>query len=312
MEGLRSTHIELPEEVVKYSGKVRDVYIKNNLFISVASDRISAFDHILPRTIPFKGQVLNQTAAYFLESVKDIIPVWMRHVPDPNVTVGVTCEPIRIEMVIRGYLTGHSWREYRSGKRVLCGEDMIEGLKENDPFPVPLITPSTKAVEGHDMDISKAEIISQGLVPLDLYEEMELISRKLFRRGQEMALAQGLILVDTKYEFGLHDGTLTLMDEIHTPDSSRYFYLKSYFENQLKGLPQNQLSKEFVREWLISKGFQGLEGQVMPEMDDEMAHTISERYILLYETITGNQFQRTDPNTIQNRVEGVVTELIRG
>jgi len=312
MEGLRSTHIELPEEVVKYSGKVRDVYIKNNLFISVASDRISAFDHILPRTIPFKGQVLNQTAAYFLESVKDIIPVWMRHVPDPNVTVGVTCEPIRIEMVIRGYLTGHSWREYRSGKRVLCGEDMIEGLKENDPFPVPLITPSTKAVEGHDMDISKAEIISQGLVPLDLYEEMELISRKLFRRGQEMALSQGLILVDTKYEFGLHDGTLTLMDEIHTPDSSRYFYLESYFENQLKGLPQNQLSKEFVREWLISKGFQGLEGQVMPEMDDEMAHTISERYILLYETITGNQFQRTDPNTIQDRVEGVVTELIRG
>jgi len=312
MEGLRSTHIELPEEVVKYSGKVRDVYIKNNLFISVASDRISAFDHILPRTIPFKGQVLNQTAAYFLESVKDIIPVWMRHVPDPNVTVGVTCEPIRIEMVIRGYLTGHSWREYRSGKRVLCGEEMIEGLKENDPFPVPLITPSTKAVEGHDMDISKAEIISQGLVPLDLYEEMELISRKLFRRGQEMALSQGLILVDTKYEFGLHDCTLTLMDEIHTPDSSRYFYLKSYFENQLKGLPQNQLSKEFVREWLISKGFQGLEGQVMPEMDDEMVHTISERYILLYETITGNQFQRTDPNTIQNRVEGVVTELIRG
>ena len=312
MEGLRSTHIELPEEVVKYSGKVRDVYIKNNLFISVASDRISAFDHILPRTIPFKGQVLNQTAAYFLESVKDIIPVWMRHVPDPNVTVGVTCEPIRIEMVIRGYLTGHSWREYRSGKRVLCGEEMIEGLKENDPFPVPLITPSTKAVEGHDMDISKAEIISQGLVPLDLYEEMELISRKLFRRGQEMALSQGLILVDTKYEFGLHDGTLTLMDEIHTPDSSRYFYLESYFENQLKGLPQNQLSKEFVREWLISKGFQGLEGQVMPEMDDEMAHTISERYILLYETITGNQFQRTDPNTIQDRVEGVVTELIRG
>jgi len=312
MEGLRSTHIELPEEVVKYSGKVRDVYIKNNLFISVASDRISAFDHILPRTILFKGQVLNQTAAYFLESVKDIIPVWMRHVPDPNVTVGVTCEPIRIEMVIRGYLTGHSWREYRSGKRVLCGEEMIEGLKENDPFPVPLITPSTKAVEGHDMDISKAEIISQGLVPLDLYEEMELISRKLFRRGQEMALSQGLILVDTKYEFGLHDGTLTLMDEIHTPDSSRYFYLESYFENQLKGLPQNQLSKEFVREWLISKGFQGLEGQVMPEMDDEMAHTISERYILLYETITGNQFQRTDPNTIQDRVEGVVTELIRG
>ena len=189
---------------------------------------------------------------------------------------------------------------------------MAEGLKENDPFPIPLITPSTKAVEGHDMDISKAEIIAQGLVPLDLYEEMELISRKLFRRGQEMALCKGLILVDTKYEFGLHDGALTLMDEIHTPDSSRYFYLESYFENQLRGLPQNQLSKEFVRQWLIENGFQGLEGQVMPEMDDEMAQTISERYILLYETITGKQFQRTDRNTIQERVEGVVKKLIGG
>lgn len=310
MEGLRATNIDLPEGVIKYTGKVRDVYIKDDLFISVASDRISAFDHVLPRTIPFKGQVLNQTAAYFLDSVRDIVPVWMERVPDPNITVGQLCEPIRIEMVIRGYLTGHAWREYRAGKRVLCGVHLPEHMSENDPFPEPIITPSTKAVEGHDVDISKAEIISQGLVELPLYEEMEAISRKLFQRGQEMALKRGLILVDTKYEFGLNGGILTLMDEIHTPDSSRYFYFNTYFENQLKRKPQNQLSKEFVREWLISKSFQGLEGQVMPEMDDDMANTISERYILLYETITGKTFQRNDVSSIQDRVEGIVRELI--
>lgn len=310
MDGLRATNIDLPEGVIKYTGKVRDVYIKDDLFISVATDRISAFDHVLPRTIPFKGQVLNQTAAYFLDSVKDIVPVWMQNVPDPNITVGQLCEPIRIEMVIRGYLTGHAWREYRSGKRILCGVHLPENMSENDPFPEPIITPSTKAVEGHDVDISKAEIISQDLVELSLYEEMEVVSRKLFQRGQEMALKRGLILVDTKYEFGLNDGILTLMDEIHTPDSSRYFYFDTYFENQLKSKPQNQLSKEFVREWLISKGFQGLEGHIMPDMDDEMATTISERYILLYETITGKTFHRTDLPTMQDRVEGIVRELI--
>jgi len=310
MEGLRHTHIELPDGVIKYEGKVRDVYIRGDKFISVASDRISAFDHILPRTIRYKGQVLNQTAAYFLGSVSDIVPVWLESVPDPNISVGKTCDPIRIEMVIRGYLTGHSWREYKAGKRILCGEEMPDGMSENDPFPEPIITPSTKAVSGHDVDISKAEIISQGLVDPVLYGQMEEKAKQLFKRGQEMAISRGLILVDTKYEFGLYRDELTLMDEIHTPDSSRYFYLDTYFENQLRGLPQNQLSKEFVREWLISKGFQGREGDVMPEMDDEMAHTVSERYIHLYETITGRTFERTPYEDIDVRIEGVLRKLL--
>jgi len=309
MDGLRSTDFALPDGVIKYTGKVRDVYIKDKLFISVASDRISAFDHILPRNIMYKGQVLNQTAAYFLNSVKDIVPVWLESVPDPNISAGKTCDPIRIEMVIRGYLTGHSWREYRSGKRVLCGEHMPDGMNENDPFPEPIITPSTKAMEGHDVDISKAEIISQGLVDLNIYEKMEDLAKKLFQRGQEMAISRGLILVDTKYEFGMYDGEITLMDEIHTPDSSRYFYLNSYFENQLKGIAQNQLSKEFVREWLISKGFQGKDGDVMPVMDDEMVATVSERYILLYETITGQTFERTSYDRINERIEAKILDL---
>lgn len=309
MDEFRHTHFNLPKDVIKYKGKVRDVFIRDDVFVSVATDRISAFDHILPRTILYKGQVLNQTASFFLQSVKDIIPTWLIDTPDPNVSVGKRCEPIRIEMVIRGYLTGHAWREYKSGKRQLCGVAMPDNMKENDPFEKPIITPSTKAMEGHDVDISKDEIIEGGYVEPALYAQMEVKAKELFARGQQMAKERGLILVDTKYEFGLRENVLTLMDEIHTPDSSRYFYLDSYHENQSKGLQQNQLSKEFVREWLISKGFQGRPGDIMPVMDDEMAHTVSERYIQLYEIITGERFVRHSYNQIESRIENVLNSI---
>jgi phosphoribosylaminoimidazole-succinocarboxamide synthase len=289
---IQSTNFKFPGTTEVYHGKVRDVYtINNNVLVMVASDRISAFDVILPKPIPYKGQVLNQLAAYFLAATRDVAPNWLISTPDPRVAIGYRCEPVKVEMVIRGYLSGHSWREYKSGKRIICGVSMPEGLKENDKFPEPIITPTTKAAAGHDEDISREEILRQELVSEKDYLQMEDYTRKLFARGTEMALKQGLILVDTKYEFGLLNGEVVLMDEIHTPDSSRYFYADGYAERQAAGEHQKQLSKEFVREWLIANGFMGKEGQVVPEMTESWIKTISDRYIELYEHVTGKKFE---------------------
>lgn len=278
-----------------YKGKVRDVYtIADKYMVMQVSDRISAFDVVLPRPIPYKGQVLNQIAAQFLNATKDIVPNWMISSPLPNITIGHKCETYPVEMVVRGFLTGHAWRTYKSGKRELCGVALPEGLKENDRFPTPIITPTTKAHEGHDEDISREEIISRGLVSKEEYEQLEKYTLALYQRGQEIAKERGLILVDTKYEFGKRDGVITLIDEIHTPDSSRYFYLEGYEERQAKGEAQKQLSKEFVREWLMANGFQGKDGQQVPEMTDEVIKGISERYIELYENVTGKQFVKED------------------
>ena len=278
-----------------YRGKVRDVHtLEDGRLLMVASDRISAFDVVLPRPIPFKGQVLNQLAAHMLRAVSDIVPTWFEDAPDPNVAVGRRCEPIRLEMVIRGHLTGHAWRTYRDGGRTLCGVALPEGMREHDAFPEPIITPATKAEEGHDEDISEAEILAQAIVPESLYREMERVTRALFARGQQMAAERGLILVDTKYEFGLYDGQLMLMDEVHTPDSSRYFHAEGYEARQAAGEPQAQLSKEFVREWLIEGGFMGQEGQQIPEMTDEFVNRVSDRYIALYEQVTGQDFVRPE------------------
>lgn len=288
---IQTTEFNLPGATAVYHGKVRDVYtINDEILVMVASDRISAFDVILPRPIPFKGQVLNQIAAYFLDATKDIAPNWLISTPDPRVAIGYKCEPVKVEMVIRGYLSGHAAREYKSGKRTICGVAMSEGMKENDRFPKPIITPTTKAAAGHDEDISREEILRTGLVSESDYLVMEDYTRKLFARGTEMAAKQGLILVDTKYEFGLLDGKVVLMDEIHTPDSSRYFFLEGYQERQAAGAHQKQLSKEFVREWLIENGFMGKEGQTVPAMSDEWIKTISDRYIELYEHVTGKRF----------------------
>lgn len=268
----------------------------------VASDRISAFDHVLPRAIPYKGQVLNQTAVHFLNATRDICPNWLQLVPDPNVAIGLACEPYKIEMVIRGYLVGHAWREYKAGKRMICGVPMPDGLKENDPFPEPIITPATKAEAGHDEDISREEIIAQGIVPEQEYEKLEKYTRALFSRGTAMAAERGLILVDTKYEFGRHGEEIILIDEIHTPDSSRYFYADGFEERQQKGERQKQLSKEFVREWLMENGFQGLEGQKMPEMPDNFVQKITDRYVELFEKVTGKTFVPADTIDIQQRI----------
>ena len=288
-----------------YNGKVRDVYtFDNGLLAMVATDRISAFDYVLPKGIPFKGQVLNQIAERFLDATADIIPNWKLATPDPSVTVGKRCEPFKVEMVVRGYCTGHAWREYKTGKRTLCGVSMPEGMKENDKFPFPIITPSTKADEGHDEDISREEIIAQGIVAENDYIELEKYTLALFNRGTELADEKGLILVDTKYEFGKDEnGVITLIDEIHTPDSSRYFYKDGYQERQVKGEKQKQLSKEFVREWLMENGFQGLEGQTMPEMPDEFVEIVTERYIELYEIIIGEKFIKSNTKDILLRVE---------
>lgn len=297
------TRFKLPGQTAFYRGKVRDVYSLGDTLIMVASDRISAFDHILPKPIPHKGAVLNQTATYFLEATRDICPNWLQAAPDPNVAIGYRCEPIRVEMVIRAYLVGHAWREYSKGKRLICGVAMPEGMRENDAFPEPIITPATKADEGHDEDISREEILRQGIVEESMYVQMEQYTRALFQRGTEMAAQQGLMLVDTKYEFGLADGQLVLMDEIHTPDSSRYFYADGYEERQAKGERQKQLSKEFVREWLMEHGFQGLEGQAMPEMPDAFVEEITGRYIELYEQITGKKFVKDTSAEPVNRIE---------
>ncbi len=309
-KGLSTTAFNFTNQSKVYHGKVRDVYTVDAWLVMVASDRISAFDHILPKAIPFKGQVLNQIAALFLESTKDIVPNWVAAVPDPNVTIGRNCDAFRVEMVIRGYLSGHAWREYKAGKRTICGVEMPEGMKENDRFPTPIITPATKAEEGHDEDISREEIIRQGIVAESDYLQLEDYTRKLFQRGTEMAAERGLILVDTKYEFGKVGDTIYLIDEIHTPDSSRYFYADGYQDRQNRGEKQRQLSKEFVREWLIENGFQGLEGQSMPEMPDEFVETVSERYIELYETIIGKKFIKADYTNINQRIENHVEQCL--
>lgn len=289
--------LQLPNQTNFYKGKVRDVYtIADKYMVMLVSDRISAFDVVLPRPIPYKGQVLNQIAAQFLEATKDIVPNWMINVPLPNVTVGYKCETYPVEMVVRGYLTGHAWRTYKSGKRELCGVSLPEGMKENDKFPQPILTPTTKAHEGHDEDISRDEIVKQGLVSKEEYEQLEKYTLALFERGTEMAKERGLILVDTKYEFGKIGDTIYLIDEIHTPDSSRYFYLEGFEDRQKKGEAQKQLSKEFVREWLMENGFQGKEGQAIPEMTNEVVNRISERYIELYEHVTGKTFVKQDVN----------------
>ncbi len=295
-----------------YNGKVRDVFtLDNGLLVMVASDRISAFDHVLPKGIPHKGQVLNQVATLFLEATRDIVPNWLIGTPDPSVAVGYACEPIRVEMVIRGYMSGHAAREYKAGKRILCGVPMPEGMKENDKFPEPIITPATKADEGHDEDISREEIIAQGIVPEAVYLKLEEYTRALFQRGTEMAAERGLILVDTKYEFGMRDSEIILIDEIHTPDSSRYFYADGYEERQAAGEPQKQLSKEFVRQWLIENNFQGLEGQTMPEMPDEFVQVVTDRYIELYEKITGSTFVKADTSDITARIQKNVDEFLK-
>lgn len=306
------TDFNFPGQLKVYKGKVRDVYtLENEILVMVASDRISAFDHILPKGIPHKGQVLNQVATMFLDATKDIVPNWLIGTPDPSVAVGYACEPVRVEMVIRGYLAGHSAREYNAGKRVLCGVKLPEGMKENDKFPEPIITPATKAEEGHDEDISREDILSKGIVPEDIYLKMEKYTRALFQRGTEMAAERGLILVDTKYEFGIRNDEVILIDEIHTPDSSRYFYSEGYQARQDSNVPQKQLSKEFVRQWLIENGFQGLEGQKMPEMPDEFVNIVTERYIELYEVITGKKFEKADTTNIEERIQQNVEAFLR-
>ena len=294
-EALKETNFNFEGQTDFYRGKVRDIYYFPDKLVIVATDRISAFDVVLPRAIPYKGQVLNQIAAYFLKATAELVPNWLISAPHPQVSIGVRCKPFPVEMVIRGYLAGHAWREYKAGKRLLCGVPLPEGLKENDKLPEPIITPTTKAHEGHDLDISREEIIKTGLVSEMDYLVLEKYTRDLYQRGTEMAAAKGLILVDTKYEFGQgEDQKVYLIDEVHTPDSSRYFYKEGYEERQAKGEPQKQLSKEFVRQWLIAKGFQGKDGQQIPEMTDDIVEMISERYIELYEKVTGLPFKRTD------------------
>ncbi len=304
MNAITETNFKFNKQKSYYKGKVRDVYnINDQVLAMIVSDRISAFDVVLPKGIPYKGQVLNQIAAKFLKATEDIVPNWVLAVPDPMVTVGILCETFKVEMVIRGYLSGHAWREYKAGKRLLCGVPMPEGMKENDKFPTPIITPTTKASVGHDEDISKEEILKQGIVSEEDYEALEKYTRAVFQRGTEIAEKMGLILVDTKYEFGKKDGIIYLIDEIHTPDSSRYFYKEDYDERQKNGVAQKQLSKEFVREWLMENGFQGKEGQTIPEMTDQIILRISERYIELYEMIVGEKFVKADISNVLARVE---------
>ena len=309
---IRRTDFNFPGQLGVYHGKVRDVYSIGDMLVMVASDRISAFDYILPRPIPYKGQVLNQIAAHFLNHTRDICPNWLIATPDPNVAIGHRCDPFRVEMVARGYLTGHAWRTYKSGLRELCGIALPEGMKEHDRFPHPIITPATKADEGHDEDISREDIMGRGIVSEADYLLMEKYTLGLFERGTQMAAKQGLILVDTKYEFGKKDVEIYLIDEIHTPDSSRYFYLDGYEERQAKGELQKQLSKEFVREWLMAHGFQGHDGDIMPVMPDVFVESVSERYIELYELLTGRPFERADTEDIAERIEGNVIKFLQG
>lgn len=312
MKAVVKTNFNFPKQKSLYVGKVRDVYnIDDKYMAMVVSDRISAFDVVLPKGIPFKGQVLNQIAAKFLDATADIVPNWKLATPDPMVTIGLKCEGFRVEMIVRGYLAGSAWREYKTGARTLCGVPLPEGMIENQKFPTPIVTPTTKADEGHDQNISKEEIISTGLVDREDYEQLEKYALALFQRGTEIAAAQGLILVDTKYEFGKRDGKIYLIDEIHTPDSSRYFYAEGYEERQAKGERQRQLSKEFVREWLMANNFQGLEGQHVPEMTDEIVNSITDRYIELYEHICGEKFVKaSESDDVAARIEKNVTEWL--
>jgi len=308
---ITSTDFNFPGQKSVYRGKVREVYnIDDRLLVMIATDRISAFDTVLPEGIPFKGQVLNQIAAKFMSETSDIVPNWIIDTPDPVVAVGHLCEPHKVEMVIRGYLSGHAWREYRDGKRTICGVEMPDGMKENDKFPEPILTPTTKATVGHDEDISREDIIAQGLVEEQEYVQLEEYTRGLFQRGTEIAAKMGLILVDTKYEFGKANGTTYLIDEIHTPDSSRYFYMDGYQDRQDSGEAQKQLSKEFVREWLMDNGFQGLEGQSIPDMTQEFVNSVSDRYIELFEQITGDNFERADVSSVADRVEQNILEFL--
>lgn len=312
MNTIKETNFQFEGQTSFYRGKVRDVYaIDNQFLVMVASDRISAFDVVLPRAIPYKGQVLNQIAAKFLQATADIVPNWVMAVPDPNVTIGRVCEPFKVEMVIRGYLSGHAWREYQAGRKEVCGVSLPDGLKENDKLPTPIITPTTKAAVGHDEDISREEILRRGIVSEEDYVQLENYTRALFQRGTEMAREKGLILVDTKYEFGKAEGVIYLIDEIHTPDSSRYFYAEGYEERQANGEPQKQLSKEFVRKWLIENGFQGKDGQQVPEMTDEIINSISERYIELFEHITGESFVKPENvDAVLQRVENNINKAL--
>ena len=310
-KALTTTDFHFKKQKSLYHGKVRDVYnIGDDMLVMVATDRISAFDVILPKGIPFKGQVLNQIASTFLDATADIVPNWKLATPDPMVTVGLKCEGFRVEMIIRGYLTGSAWREYQNGCRSLCGVTLPEGMRENEKFPTPIITPTTKADEGHDENISKEEIIAQGIVSREDYEQLEKYTYALFERGSQMAAEKGLILVDTKYEFGKRDGKIYLIDEIHTPDSSRYFYAEGYQEKFEKGEPQKQLSKEFVRQWLIENGFMGQEGQQVPEMSDEYVNSVSERYIELYEHIVGKPFVKSDTEHIDERIKANIKDYL--
>ena len=311
MKAIVKNEFNFKGQTSHYVGKVRDVYsIGEDYLVMVVSDRISAFDVVLPEGIPYKGQVLNQIAAKFLDATTDILPNWKIAVPDPMVTVGHKCEPYKVEMVIRGYLSGHAWREYKAGKRTICGVEMPDGMVENQRFPEPIITPTTKADEGHDEDISKEEIIAQGLVSREEYEQLEAYTRAIFQRGSEIAAKMGLILVDTKYEFGKKNGQIYLMDEIHTPDSSRYFYAEGYEERLAAGEKQKQLSKEFVREWLMANGFQGQEGQQVPEMTKEIVDSITERYIELYENIVGEKFVKAESDDVEARIEKNVSNFL--
>jgi phosphoribosylaminoimidazole-succinocarboxamide synthase len=304
MTAIKETHFNFPKQSAFYKGKVRDVYTINDQYLAmVVTDRISAFDVVLPEAIPFKGQVLNQIAAKFLAATKDIVPNWVLDVPDEMVTIGRICEPFKVEMVIRGYLAGHAWREYNAGRRIVCGVTLPEGLKENDQLPAAIITPTTKASVGHDEDISKEDILAKGIVSLFDYTHLENYTQALYKRGTEMAAERGLILVDTKYEFGKVGDDIYLIDEIHTPDSSRYFYAEGYEERQHNNEPQKQLSKEFVRKWLIENGFQGKDGQSVPNMDKELIDSISERYIELYEQITGDVFVKNESSNVLDRIE---------
>jgi len=308
---LKETNFHFPGQLNLYRGKVRDVYAFDNLLVMIASDRISAFDVVLPKPIPFKGQILNQIASEFLNATSHIVPNWLESTPDPNVSIGKRCDPIEVEMVIRGYLAGHAWREYRDGKRSLCGVPLPDGLKENDKLPEPIITPSTKAHEGHDEDISREEIFNQGLVLEEDYIKLEQYTKKLFNFGSEVAAERGLILVDTKYEFGKHEGKIYLIDEVHTPDSSRYFYHQGYQERQDNNEKQKQLSKEFVRQWLIDNGFQGKEGQQIPEMTEGVVNNISDRYVELYENVSGNKFVPPKENDLLARVEANINQVLK-
>jgi len=311
MNAIKETHFHFPKQTNFYKGKVRDVYTIDNKYLAmVVTDRISAFDVVLPEPIPYKGQVLNQIAAKFLHDTSDIVPNWVVSVPDPSVTIGRICDPFKVEMVIRGYLAGHAWREYSSGKREVCGVSLPEGLKENDQLPAPIITPTTKASVGHDEDISKEQILERGIVSAEDYAQLEKYTHALYQRGTEIAAKRGLILVDTKYEFGKADDKIYLIDEIHTPDSSRYFYKEGYADRQQTNEPQKQLSKEFVRKWLIENGFQGKEGQVVPEMTEDIVKSISDRYIELFEQITGENFVKSDNASVLNRVEGSINNAL--